>query len=141
MSGADLMKTVVAAFAESDLQPLMDALDSEVVWKTASQQPGHFRFHGEYHNRPGILEVLSRISANYTFQYMKPRDVVEAGDVVWGLFDVSLCYDAKGKSIAPAFVQMDMAIRWRLRNGKIIEHQAFFDTAFLRAQEEAARSA
>jgi hypothetical protein len=24
-----------------------------------------------------------------------------------------------------------MAIRWRLKDGKIIDHQAFFDTAYL----------
>ena len=66
---------------------------------------------------------------------MKPKEVLAEGDVVWGLFDVGLRYDAKGRASEAINVQLDMAIRWRLRDGKIIEHQAFFDTAQLLLQQ------
>jgi ketosteroid isomerase-like protein len=134
MSGEALMRTIVAAFEKSDLKPLLDALHEDVVWKSASRQEGLFSFHGEYRNRPGVTEVLSNISKDYTFHHMKPKEVLAAGDVVWGYFDVGLRFDAKGKGAESRTVQLDMAIRWRLKDGRIIEHQAFFDTAHLLMQ-------
>ena len=129
------MRTIVAAFTKSDLQPLLDALHEDVVWKSASKQEGLFSFHGEYRSRSGVVEVLSNISKDYTFHHMKPVEVVAAGDVVWGLFDVGVCYDAKGRTAESAILQMDMAIRWRIKDGKILEHQAFFDTAYVQTQQ------
>ena len=131
MSGEELMRTVVAAFARSDLRPLLNALHDDVVWKSATKQEGLFRFQGEYRNRSGVSEVLSNISMDYTFQQIEPKEILAVGDVVWGYFDVKLRYNAKGKVPEPKIVQLDMAIRWRLRDRKIIEHQAFFDTAHL----------
>lgn len=135
MGAEELMRTVVAAFEKSDLKPLLDALHEDVVWKSASRQEGLFSFQGEYQNRAGVTEVLSHISKDYTFHRMKPREVVAAGDVVWGLFDVEVRYDAKGKSAEAKNVALEIAVRWRLKDGKIIEHQAFFDTAHLMLQQ------
>jgi ketosteroid isomerase-like protein len=67
---------------------------------------------------------------------MTPKEIRASGDVVWGLFDVGLRYDAKGKISGDAPAQLNMAIRWRLQDGKIIEHQAFFDTAHLLRQQQ-----
>jgi len=135
MGAEELMRTVVAAFEKSDLKPLLDALHQDVVWKSASRQEGLFSFQGEYRNRAGVTEVLSHISKDYTFHRMKPREITAAGDVVWGLFDVEVRYDAKGKSAEAKNIALDIAIRWRLKDGKIIEHQAFLDTAYLMMQQ------
>ncbi len=131
MSGEKLMRTIVAAFAQSDLQPLLNALHEDVVWKSATKHEGLFRFHGEYRNRSGVIEVLSNIAKDYTFHYMEPVEIFAVGDVVWGYFDVKLRYDSKGHAAKPKIIKLDMAIRWRLRDDKIIEHRAFFDTAYL----------
>lgn len=138
MSGEELMRTVVAAFEKSDIAPLLSALHEDVVWKSASRAGGLFSFQGEYRNRAGVIEVLSHISKDYTFHHMKPREIVAADEVVWGLFDVGLRFDAKGKGAGEKIVQLEMALRWRVRDGKIIEHQAFFDTAHLLAQQSQA---
>jgi ketosteroid isomerase-like protein len=90
-----------------------------------------FSFQGEYRNRAGVIEVLSNISKNYTFHRITPKEVVGSGDVVWALCDVSVSYDAKGRGIEPRLIELEMAVRWRLKDGKIIEHQAFLDTAHL----------
>lgn len=138
-SNEELMRMVVAAFEKSDLKPLYDALHDDVVWKTASKHDGLFSFAGEYKSRPGVVEVLSNISKDYTFHHMKPKEVVAARDVVWGLFDVGFCYDAKGTAGQATNIILDMAIRWRIKDGKIIEHEAFFDTAHLVVQQALSR--
>jgi ketosteroid isomerase-like protein len=132
MTGEDLMRTVTGAFAVGDLGPLMSALHPDVVWKSASRQPGGpFSFKGDYRNRAGVVEVLSNIAKDYTFHHMTPKEITGGKDVVWGLFDAGVCYDAKGKGAETQLIQIDIAIRWRLQDGKIIEHQAFLDTAYL----------
>ena len=135
MDGAELMRKVAAGFEKSDLQPLLDAIHEDIVWKTASKQEGVFRFDGEYKNRPGVLDVLSKISMDYTFHYLRPKEILAVGDVVWGHFDASLSFDPKGKGDGAKNVKLEMAFRWRLKDGKIIEHQGFFDTASLLIQQ------
>lgn len=135
MDGADLMRKVVAGFEKSELQPLLDALHEDIVWKTASRQEGQFRFNGHYKGRAGVLEVVSQIAMAYTFHRFQPREIIASGDVVWGLFDVSLSFDQKGRSEPAKSMHLEIALRWQLEDGKIIEHQGFFDTASLLAQQ------
>jgi ketosteroid isomerase-like protein len=135
MDGADLMRKVAAGFEKSDLQPLLEAMHEEIVWKTASKQEGVFRFGGEYKGRAGILDVLAGMSMDYTFCHLRPKEIFAKEDVVWGLFDAALSIDPKGKLVPANIVNLDMAIHWRLKDGKIIEHQAFFDTAALLMQQ------
>jgi ketosteroid isomerase-like protein len=135
MDGAKLMRSVTAGFAKSDLQPLLNALHDDIVWKTASRQEGVFRFGGEYKGRAGVVDVLSKISMDYTFRRLAPKEILASGDIVWGIFDAALSFDPKGQSVPSNSVDLEMAIRWRLKDGKIIEHQAFFDTAALLIQQ------
>ena len=135
MDGAELMRTIAAAFEKSDLQPLFNAIHEDIVWKTASSQEGLFRFGGEYKNRTGLLLILATLSNDYTFYRFHPKEVLATGDVVWGHFDVGLFFDPKRAGERRKDITLEMAIRWRLKNGKIIEHQAFFDTAALLMQQ------
>ena len=137
MSGEELMRTVMAAFQVSDLRPLLAALHDDVVWKSASKEKGFFSFQGDYRNKSGIMEVLSNIANDYTFHHMTPKEILAVGDVVWGYFDVGLRFNAKGKTPRPKTVELEMAIRWRLKDGKIIEHKAFFDTVYLLTHQRA----
>ena len=134
-NGVELMRTVTAAFAKGDLQPLMAALHPDINWQTASRRQGPFKFHGDYHGRAGATEVLATISKDYTFFRLEPKEIIASGDVVWGYFDAGLFYDAKGTGTARRSVEIEMAIRWHLKDGKVIEHKAFFDTAELLRQQ------
>jgi ketosteroid isomerase-like protein len=135
MSPEELMRTIAAAFEKSDLQPLLDALHPDVVWKSAATSEGMFRFGGDYKNKSGATEVLSQISMDYVFHRLRPKEIVTAGDVVWGVFDMEATYEPKGKAVQRRSLAFEMAIRWRLKDGKIIEHQGFFDTATLLVQQ------
>lgn len=132
MNGEVLMRKVTAAFEKSDLQPLLDALHQDVVWISASRHASSpFSFKGDHKNRGEILEVLSNISKDYTFHRLEPVEINECGNVVWGLFRASLRYEPKGKNIDSQVIETDWVLRWKIEDGKIIEHRAFFDTAYL----------
>ena len=140
MDPEELMRKVVAGIEKSDLEPLLDAMHEDVVWKSASQQKNVFRFGGDYYTKLGVIEALSDILMDYTPRRMWPKEIFTLSDVVWGLFDVELDYDAKGmdpvgKPEQRRTVELEMVIRWRLRDGKIIEHQSFLDTASLLIQQ------
>jgi hypothetical protein len=134
MTPANMMKEIVAAFAKADLQPLFDAVDEMIVWKSASNVEGFFRFSGEYRGRVGVVELTSNVATAYTFDHIVPKEIVSSGDVVWGLFDVEGGYQPQGKGIRKR-VKFECAIRWRIENRKIVEHQSFFDTASLLVQQ------
>lgn len=132
MTPEALMRDVAEAFENSDLRPLLEAIDNEVVWKSGSTVQGFFRFGGEYTDYHGVMEVTSQIAMTYTFRRFKPKEIMSSGEIVWGLFDIEADFHEAGPDSQSAKpVQFECAIRWRVRENKIVEHQAFFDTAAL----------
>ncbi|MDR3485285.1 MAG: nuclear transport factor 2 family protein [Bradyrhizobium sp.] len=130
----ELMRVVSAAFAEGDLRPLFSAVHRDIVWKAASPHVNLFRFGGVHERRTGVMNVTGEISSEYIFRRLDPKEIVAKGDVVWGLFDAEIKYQPVGNKHTYDDIQLEFAIRWRIKDGKIIEHQAFFDTAALLAQ-------
>jgi ketosteroid isomerase-like protein len=123
------MESVTRAFKEGDTRPLLDAIDDDVVWiETAPAE--FFRFGGTRLKRTGLTEALAYVFASYLFRRFEPVEIVTAGDVVWGLFRVEAVHRPTGKP-----VNCDYATRWRMRNGKIVEHQGFYDTATVLMQQ------
>jgi ketosteroid isomerase-like protein len=134
-----LMRQIVEAFETGDLRPLFDAIDEEnIVWKSGSTNVGPFRFGGVYAKREGIVEVTSQIASKYKFRHYVPKEIIAKGDIVWGLFQVSGDFRLHGENSVTRPFEFECAIRWRVRDKKIIEHQAFFDTYALFKQLEGA---
>ncbi len=124
-----LMARVTRAFAEGDMQPLLTALDDNVQWTSNSPVP-YFRFGGGHTNRDGVKELLALIAATYMFRRFQAKEIVAEGETVWGLFEVEAAHQSSGKQ-----VKLDLAIRWIMRDGKVISHQGFFDTASVLLQQ------
>jgi len=123
-----LMRQIVKAFENGDLRPLFDSIDENgIVWKSGSAQGGPFRFGGSYAKRGGVVEVTSQLATGWSFQCFKPKEIVSKGNVVWGLFEVAGEFRPDGDGAARPF-EYECALRWRVQGGKIVEHQAFFDT-------------
>ena len=131
-----LMRRVTKAFAANDTRPLMDVIDDHTVWKSAAAPGSPFQFGGTYRSRAGIAEVTSSIFSAYTFYRFEAKEIVESGEIAWGLFEVEGSYHPKKDRNRPAIpIRYECAMRWRVRNGKLIEYQSFFDTASLLHQQ------
>jgi uncharacterized protein len=124
-----LMAKVARAFVEGNLQPLIEALDENAVW-TSNSPAEFFRIGGTRQNREGTAEQLALLAATYMFHRFEPREIVAEGDTVWGLIDVAATHLPTGKPVT-----VDLAIRWVVRNGKIVSHQGFFDSASMLIQQ------
>ena len=135
MNGPTLMCNVVAGFEKSDMAPLLAAMHDEIVWKSAHRYDALFRSTGEYIGRHRVIELLTDLFQNYKFHRFEPKEIVAIGDVVWGRFDVVLSFNPKGWIMVSKHIDLETAIRWRLKEDKIVEHQSFFDTASLLIQQ------
>ena len=91
MQSEDLVQSVVRAFARSDVAPLLEAIDDDIVWHSATDLTAPpFRFGGVHRGRAGVVELISRLATAVTFQRFAPKEIVVSGDVVWGLFALLL---------------------------------------------------
>lgn len=135
MNGAVLMRAVAEGFEQADLTPLLDSVSDDIVWKSAVTTPGWFRFGGVYRGRSGVVQLTAQLATAYLFHRLRPRDIVAKGDTVWGAFEVAADYLPDRTSSFSRPIAFDCAFRWRLRRGKIVEHQGFLDTHALLLQQ------
>lgn len=49
------------------------------------------------------------------------------------MFDAEVAYEVESNKNPPV-AQLEIAVRWRLKDGRIIEHQGFFGTMALLGQ-------
>jgi ketosteroid isomerase-like protein len=124
-----LMARVADAFRDGDLRPLLEAIDDNVVW-TETAPADFFRFGGTHRRRHGVVEAEALVFATYRFSRFDQVEIVASGEVVWGLFRVEALHRPTDR-----MAKTDYAVRWRVRNGKIVEHQAFYDTAAVLLQQ------
>ena len=86
-------------------------------------------------------EYTALLFSRYHFTRFTPKTLTAKGDQVWGVFEAEALHRPSGK-----YVQSDISMRWTVKDGKITEHQGFFDTAGVLMQQgdltvEAARRA
>ena len=131
------MKTVLEAWGQADLGPAYDAFDENIVWKSAStNEGGVFHFGGIYKGRTQVIALLSQLSTTYYFQRYVAKEIISKSEIVWGLFEAHGTYIPSGGCASSGKpISIETAFRWRIRNGKILEAQSFFDTAALLAQQ------
>jgi ketosteroid isomerase-like protein len=131
-----LMKNVIESWGQADVSPAFDAFDENIVWKSASTcENGAFRFGGIYRGKANVIALLSKISTEYFFQQYTTKEIISKGEIVWGLFDVHGSYLQRGQGQVRKAIALESAFRWRVRDGKILEAQSFFDTAALLVQQ------
>ena len=132
----DLMKTVIEAWGQADVRPVFSALDDNVTWiSAAARWDERLRSGGIHRGRGNVIALLSKISTAFFNHACTTKEIVSRGEIVWGLFQVASIYAAPSDGyVVRRPVNLEMALRWRIRSGRIIDAQTFFDTAGLLRQ-------
>jgi ketosteroid isomerase-like protein len=125
----NLMLTVAAGFKSGNLEPLFAAIDADVTWKVMAPRE-FFRFGGVYHGISGVREYTALLFSVYHFARLKPLTVTAKGNEVWGLFDAEALHRPSGR-----YVRSVVSVHWLMKDGRIVEHQGFFDTASVLMQQ------
>ena len=135
MTPEQLMKTAIESWGQGDLDPLRAALHDDIVWISASTEwDDRLRSGGVHRGRASVIALLSKVATVYIPSGCTAKEIVSQGEIVWGLFGIRGRYLGGGEEAAKT-ITTELAIRWRVRGGKVLEHQAFFDTAGALAQQ------
>jgi len=129
LANKTLMLTVMAAFADGNLEPLFAAVSPQVVWKATAPRE-FFRFGGTHRGIAGMKEYTALLFSRYHFTRFTPGILTARDDQVWSVFEAEALHQPSGK-----YVQFDISIHWTVKDGKIAEHQCFFDTAGVLMQQ------
>jgi ketosteroid isomerase-like protein len=129
LSNKNLMLSIIRAFKEGEVEPLFAAASPNIVWKSNAPD-AFFRFGG---TRVGLTEMKAHIAlvfAQYHFVRFEPKVILTEGEMVLGQFEVEAFHQRSSK-----IVKSDISLRWTVRDGKIVEHDGFFDTAGVLMQQ------
>ena len=134
MTSEQLMKNAIEAWGRGDLGPLRAAIDDDIVWISASTEwDDRLRSGGVHRGRASVIALLSKVATAFIPSACTAKEIVSSGEIVWGVFGIS-GRNLGGREDADKTIASELAIRWRVRDGKVLEHQAFFDTAGALAQ-------
>jgi ketosteroid isomerase-like protein len=129
VSNKNLMLAVMAGLKSGKLEALFAAIRADVVWKVMAPRE-FFRFGGSYEGMAGVKEYTALLFSDYHLARLNPRTVTAKGEEVWGMFDAEALHRPSGR-----YVQFDVSLYWRVRDGQIAEQQCFFDTASVLIQQ------
>jgi len=129
VTNKNLMLAVMAGLKSGKLEALFAAIRADVMWKVMAPR-AFFRFGGSYEGVPGVKEYTALLFSDYHLARLNPRAVTAKGDEVWGMFDAEALHRPTGR-----YVQFDISLYWRMKDGQIAEQQCFFDTASVLIQQ------
>ncbi len=132
MSAADnkeQVRRILRAYAQSDLEPLLQAIHPQIVWTT--QAPTEFYpFGGRHDGRAGTLAGMAKIATIYSLNAYDVVEIVGEGDVVWMTADLDFTHRRSG-----ARLRFQLVSRWQFQDGKVLKLTEYFDSASVLLQE------
>ncbi len=119
----DLLSRCYDAYAACDPQPLVSLFDDKASYNAVARCED-FSFAGPCHGRRAVLENIARIHADYDLEKYAINRMIAQDDLVAVHADVGFRYKSTGNLVA-----IDKVDLFRMRDGKIVEFNEFFDTA------------
>ncbi|WP_282607885.1 nuclear transport factor 2 family protein [Pelagibius sp. Alg239-R121] len=118
-----LLSRCYDAYARCDPAPLASLFDGDASYNTVARCED-FAFAGPCYGRGNVLDNIARIHADYDLEKYEINRMIAQDDLVAVHADVGFRYKSTGNLVA-----VDKVDLFRMRDGKIIEFNEFFDTA------------
>ena len=125
MSNLHLVRGLYESFARGDLAGVLAQFDPQIVWLEAAGFPS---VGGRHIGHQGVQTALTRVAEDWENLTVTPREYVGDGELIVVLGETSGTFRKTGRSFKSPF-----AHTLRLRDGKVIEWQAYIDTALANA--------
>lgn len=125
----DHVRRILAAYAQSDLEPLLQAIHPEIVWITQAP-PEYYPFGGRHEGRAGTLAGMAKIATIYSLNGYEIAELIAEGDVVWMTANLDFTHRKSG-----ARLQFQLVSRWEFKDGKVLKLTEYFDSASVLLQE------
>ena len=130
MGEAENIKVVqeaYAAFGRGDVQAILDGLDDSISWIGVYGAGAHVPQSGERRGKAAVSEFFKQVAQNTNFSRFEPKEFVASGDKV-----VALGHYVGSTSVGKTF-DLDWAMVFTLRNGKVVRFQEFTDSSAVNA--------
>ncbi len=122
-----MLAAAYTAYGQKDAGPLFGLLADDASYNSVAGLRD-YRFAGPCHGRDAFIENVARIAEDYDLEKYEIRRMVAQGDLVAAHADVAFRYRKTDKVACSEKIDL-----FRLRDGRIIEFNEFFDTLTARA--------
>jgi ketosteroid isomerase-like protein len=124
-----LVQRVLGAYAQADLDPLLEVIDPDVVWVSQGPQQ-HYAFGGKHLGRAGVLAAISKLALEYQLHQYNVVELIGEGEVVWMSAQVDFTHRRSKERLTFPLVS-----RWQIRGGRVLSVTEYYDSASLLLQE------
>ena len=122
-SHADAIAALYAAFAQGDVQAVLDALGPDITWTEAEGFP----YGGTYVGADAVLQnVFMKLGSEWEGFSVVPHEYIGDSETVVALGEYSGTCKATAKSFRAPFAHV-----WRFRGNRISAFQQHTDTALV----------
>lgn len=121
-SNLEIVQTGYNSFLQGNIQGILDLLNEDITWELPSS--AEVPFSGVFSGKKGVLDFFQQIAANNEFHEFKVTDFIADGDKVVALGSLKATSKTTGKTSSNKWAHV-----WQLKDGKVICHYEYADTA------------
>ena len=130
----DVIRQGYDAFGRGDINALLESFDEQITWVTPG--PPDLATSGRRSGRQEVAGFFAAVNQLFDVQRFEPKEFLAQGDTVVVLGSETAVARSTGKVIDVDWVHV-----FKMRNGKVVAFQEFFDTAAVLAALSAAQAA
>jgi ketosteroid isomerase-like protein len=130
----DVIRRGYEAFGRGDINALLESFDEQIQWVTPG--PPELATSGKRTGRQEVAEFFGAVNQAFDIQRFEPEEFIAQSDRIVVLGSETARVKTTGKVI-----ELDWVHVFKMRNGKVVAFQEFFDTAAVVAAMNAAHVA
>ena len=121
-SNLEIVQSGYNNFLQGNIQGIIDLLNDDITWELPSS--AEVPFSGVFSGKKGVLDFFQKIAASNEFHEFNVTDFIADGDKVVALGNLKATSKMTGKTSSNKWAHF-----WQLKDGKIIHHYEYADTA------------
>jgi len=124
-SNLEIVKEGYANFLQGNIPALLDSLSDNIEWELPAS--AHTNFSGVFKGKDAVLNFFQNVASDNDISEFAVDTYIADGDNVVALGHLSATAKNTGKTSSNKWAHV-----WTLRNGKVVKHYEYADTAEIR---------
>jgi len=124
-SNLEIVQTGYDNFLQGNIPAIIDLLSDDITWELPVS--ANVPFSGIFKGKNAVIEFFQKIAANNDFHEFNVTDFIADGDKVMALGNLKATSKTTGKSSSNKWAHF-----WELKDGKVLRHYEYVDTAEIR---------
>jgi ketosteroid isomerase-like protein len=121
-SNLEIIQSGYNNFLQGNIPALVELLSDDITWELPKS--AEVPFSGVFKGKNGVLEFFQQIAATNDFHEFNVTDFISEGDKVIALGNLRATSKTTGKTSSNKWAHF-----WQLKDGKVIRHYEYADTA------------